>query len=208
MARHFDTQTGAAGRLVVASHNEGKVGEIRELLAPFGIETVSAAELELVDVEETGLTFVANAELKALAAARAAGLVALADDSGLAVDALGGDPGIYSARWAGEPRNFDRAMEQVEAALQAKGATTPDGRRAYFVAALTLAWPDGHTESVEGRVSGHLIWPPRGENGFGYDPMFQPDGYDVTFGEMDPEAKRAISHRADAFQKLLDLCFD
>ncbi len=206
MARQFDIGGGEA-RLVVASHNEGKVSEIRDLLAPFGVATVSAGELDLEDVEETGDTFVANAELKALAAAKASGLVALADDSGLAIDALDGAPGIYSARWAGDPRDFFRAMERVEKALSEKGADNPDARRARFVAALTLGWPDGHTESVEGIVAGHLIWPPRGEKGFGYDPVFVPDGHDLTFGEMDSADKHAISHRADAFSKLIDRCF-
>ena len=195
-------------RLVVASHNEGKVREIRDLLEPFGIETVSAAELGLDDVEETGRTYVANAELKALAAAKASGLVALADDSGLSVDALDGDPGIYSARWAGEPRDFMRAMERVEAALQEKGKTSAEDRTAAFVAALTLAWPDGHTESVEGRVAGHLIWPPRGDRGFGYDPVFVAEGRRDTFGEMDPAEKHEISHRADAFKRLIAACFE
>lgn len=207
MARHFDIQSGTDGRLVVASHNEGKVREIRDLLKPFGVDTVSARELDLADVEETGDSYVANAELKALAAAKASGLVALADDSGLSVDALKGDPGIYSARWAGEPRDFGTAMERVEKALVDAGATDAADRSASFVAALTLAWPDGHTESVEGHVFGHLVWPPRGANGFGYDPVFVASGTDVTFGEMDPERKHSMSHRNDAFQKLIDRCF-
>ncbi len=202
-------------KLVVATHNPGKAREIGELLAPLGIEALSAAELGLPEPEETGTTFIANAELKALAAAQTAKLPALADDSGLAVDALDGAPGIYSARWAeearaeagGGPRDFMAAMQRVEDELQAKGATAPAQRGAHFVAALTLAWPDGHMESFEGRCYGHLIWPPRGSNGFGYDPMFVPDGHDITNGEMEPEAKHAISHRANAFAQLLPACF-
>ena len=206
MARHFDIGAGNS-RLVVASHNEGKVGEIRDLLAPFGVETVSASELGLPDPEETGDTFIANAELKALAATKASGIVALADDSGLIVDALMGAPGIFTARWAGEPRDFAVAMRKVEQELHDKGAHEPGDRRASFVAALSLAWPDGHMETVEGRVAGHLIWPPRGDKGFGYDPVFVPDGYDMTFGEMEGADKLAISHRAIAFQKLIERCF-
>jgi XTP/dITP diphosphohydrolase len=197
-------------KLIVATHNAGKVVEIAALLEPLGIDTVSAAELGLPEPEETGLTFKANAELKALAAATAANLPALADDSGLAVAALDGDPGIYSARWAETEngRDFGFAMQTVEDQLQAKGATTADKRGAFFVAALTLAWPDGHTETFESHFHGTLVWPPRGDNGFGYDPVFLPEGYNVTCGEMEPEQKHAISHRAMAFAQLLPACFE
>lgn len=195
----------APGRLVIASHNQGKVREIRALLAPFGIEPVSAAALDLPEPEETGTTFIANAELKARASADLSGLPALSDDSGLVVEALGGDPGIYSARWAGETKDFGLAMRLVNEKLEALG---PDaGRDAHFVCALSLAWPDGHVESFEGRVDGTLVWPPRGDKGFGYDPIFRPLGHDVTFAEMDPEAKHAMSHRADAFAKLVKAVF-
>ncbi len=198
MARRF-----GGGRLVIASHNAGKVREIADLLKTHDAQIVSAAELGLAEPEETGTTFIANAELKALAAARAAGFPALADDSGLAVKALDGKPGIHSARWAGPARDFAAAMERIEHALG------PDAdRRARFVSALTLAWPDGHCETREGRVTGTLVWPPRGGNGFGYDPMFRPDGLEITFGEMAPNDKHAISHRANAFRKLIEACFD
>lgn len=197
MSRRF-----AGAKLVIASHNAGKVREIGELLAPYGVEVVSAGALNLPEPEETGTTFVANAELKAHAAAQAAGLPALADDSGLAVDALGGDPGIYSARWAGPSKDFHAAM----ALVNDKVGTDPN-RRARFVCALALAWPDGRCETFEGVVEGELVWPPRGGQGFGYDPMFQPLGHAETFGEMDPDAKHAISHRADAFRKLVAACF-
>jgi XTP/dITP diphosphohydrolase len=193
----------APGKLVIASHNEGKVREIGELLAPYGIETVSAKKLGLPEPEETGTTFVANAELKAQAAADLSGLPALADDSGLCVDALGGEPGIFSARWAetDKGRDFNEAMRRVEAAIAASGPAP--GRVAQFVCALALAWPDGHVEWFEGRVDGTLIWPPRGDKGFGYDAMFLPQGGAETFGEIDPAAKHAISHRADAFRQLV-----
>jgi len=195
----------APGKLVIASHNAGKVREIRELLSRYGIEPVSAASQGLPEPEETGVTFVANAELKARAAADLSGLPALADDSGLCVDALNGDPGIFSARWAGEARDFGLAMRLVNEHLDKAG---PDaGRDAHFVCALSLCWPDGHIESFEGRVDGTLVWPPRGANGFGYDPMFQPLGHSITFGEMDPAAKHAMSHRADAFAKLVAAVF-
>lgn len=197
-------------RLVVASHNPGKVREIGDLVRPLGIRAVSAAELGLPEPEETGATFKANAELKALAAARAAGLPALADDSGLAVDALNGEPGIYSARWAETPqgRDFTHAMAKVWQAVAAKTLEKgADNKRAHFVCALSLAWPDGHVETFEGTVHGTLSWPLRGVHGFGYDPMFMPDGYAITFGEMEAEAKHRISHRADAFRQLLDACF-
>jgi XTP/dITP diphosphohydrolase len=191
-------------KLVIATHNSGKLREIRELLAPFGIECLGAAELDLPEPEETGVTFVDNAELKARAAADLTGLPALSDDSGLSVDALHGEPGIHSARWAEDEsgaRDFARAMEKVETALEAAG---PDaGRDAHFTCVLSLAWPDGDVESFEGKVHGTLVWPPRGDNGFGYDAMFLPIGGTQTFGEMDPTAKHAISHRAVAFEKLV-----
>ncbi|URW74671.1 RdgB/HAM1 family non-canonical purine NTP pyrophosphatase [Sphingomonas donggukensis] len=195
----------APGKLVIASHNPGKVREIRALLEPHGMQVVSAAELDLPEPEETGTTFVANAELKALQAADLSGLPALADDSGLCVDALGGDPGIFSARWAGEAKDFDLAMRLVNEQLEAKGPDTP--RDAHFVCALALAWPDGHVEWFEGRVEGTLVWPPRGAYGFGYDAMFVRDGDEQSFGEIDPDAKHAISHRADAFAQLVTAVF-
>ncbi len=191
----------APGRLVIASHNEGKVREIRALLVPYGIEPVSAKSLDLPEPEETGTTFVANAELKAMQAADLSGLPALADDSGLCVEALNGDPGIFSARWAGEAKDFDLAMQLVEDNLQKLGPDTD--RDAHFVCALALAWPDGHVEWFEGRVEGKLVWPPRGDNGFGYDPMFLPDGHDRTFGEMATDEKTPLTHRADAFRQLV-----
>ncbi|MEO0982560.1 MAG: RdgB/HAM1 family non-canonical purine NTP pyrophosphatase [Pseudomonadota bacterium] len=187
------------GRLVAATHNAGKVRELIDLLAPCGLEVVSAGELDLPEPEETEATFTGNALLKARAAAGAARLPALADDSGLAVEALGGAPGIYSARWAGEPRDFNRAMARVEAELQATGS---GNRRAKFVCALAVAWPDGEEVVFEGEVHGELVWPARGTRGFGYDPMFVAEGEQETFGEMDPETKHAMSHRADAFAKL------
>ncbi|WOK36401.1 RdgB/HAM1 family non-canonical purine NTP pyrophosphatase [Sphingomonas sp. C3-2] len=193
------------GKLVIASHNAGKVREIAALLAPFGLEVVSAGTLGLPEPEETGTSFIANAELKARAAADLSGFPALADDSGLCVAALGGEPGIFSARWAGPSKDFNEAMRRVEMNLQDKGPDT--GRDAHFICALSLAWPDGHIESFEGRVDGVLVWPPRGENGFGYDAMFQPLGHDITFGEMDPDAKHAMSHRADAFAQLVAAVF-
>ena len=192
----------AANRLVIASHNAGKVGEIADLLGRRGIAVVSAAELGLPEPEETGTTFRANAALKAQAAAEAARLPALADDSGLVVPALDGAPGIYSARWAGPEKDFAVAMARVEEALAGK-----TDRRAHFACALALAWPDGHVDCFEGEVQGALVWPPRGDKGFGYDPVFQADGHDITFGEMAPEAKHAISHRARAFRQLIDACF-
>lgn len=188
--------------LVVASHNAGKVREIADLLAPFGLDIASAGQLNLPEPEETGDTFIANAELKAKAAVAGANMPALADDSGLAVEGLDGDPGLYSARWAGPERDFNAAM----ALVQEKLGDNPN-RRAYFVSALSLAWPDGHVESFEGRIYGTMVWPPRGDKGFGYDPMFRPDGYDLTFGELDYDKKQRISHRALAFQKLIDGCF-
>jgi XTP/dITP diphosphohydrolase len=188
-------------RLVIASHNAGKLTEIAELVAPFGVDAVSAGSLGLPEPEETGATFQANAELKALAAAEGAGLPALADDSGLAVPALGGAPGIHSARWAGRERDFARAMARVQEALG-----DSEDRSAYFVCALALAWPDGHRECFEGRVDGTLVWPPRGQRGFGYDPIFLAAGQSLTFGEMEPARKHAMSHRAQAFAKLVAAC--
>ncbi len=193
----------APGRLVIASHNPGKLREIADLVRPYGVDVVSAGELGLPEPEETGTTFADNARLKALAAATGAGLLALADDSGLAVHALDGAPGIYSARWAGPDKDFRVAMERVERELG--GAAD---RSAHFVCALALAWPDGHLETFEGTVHGTLVWPPRGGRGFGYDPVFVPDGHDLTFGEMEPEAKHAMSHRADAFRKLVAACLE
>ena len=201
MARAF-----AEPKLIVASHNKGKLVEIADLLSRFAVETVGADALGLPEPEETGNTFIANAELKALAAATKAGLPALSDDSGLAVDALDGAPGIYSARWAetANGRDFDFAMHKIEMALHQKGDVP---RTARFICALTLAWPDGHVESFEGKVEGTLVWPMRGKNGFGYDPIFLPLGGDMTCGEMEPAAKHALSHRADAFTQLVDACF-
>jgi XTP/dITP diphosphohydrolase len=199
------------GKVVIATHNHGKLVEMRDLLAPFGLEAVSAGELSLPEPEETGVTFAENAAIKALAAATATGLPAFADDSGLCVAALNGEPGIYSARWAGADKDFSRAMRHIEELLQSKGATTPALRKAWFVSALTVAWPDGHLAEVEGRVDGTLVWPPRGPEGFGYDPMFLPDGESRTFGEMSREEKhglpplgRGLSHRARAFVALVD----
>ena len=200
MTRTFEQN----GNLVVASHNPGKVREIADLLAPFGIETVSAGELDLPEPEETGTTFRENAELKALAAAKAADLPALADDSGLCVGVLNGAPGIYSARWAGPKKDFGFAMEKLRVSILEAGTHDTS---AWFVCGLALAWPDGHVEYFEGRVDGELVWPPRGDKGFGYDPMFVPKGHDITFGEMDPAKKHAMSHRADAFRQLVDACF-
>lgn len=202
------------GRLVIATHNPGKLAEMRDLLAPHGIDAMSAGELDLPEPEETGKTFQANARIKAEAAAKATQLPAFADDSGLVVDALDGAPGIYSARWAGETKDFNAAMKQIERLLQERGATTPAQRNAHFVSALCVAWPDGHLEEVEARCDGALVWPPRGDKGFGYDPMFQPDGEARTFGEMPSEEKhglpphgRGLSHRAKAFVTLQERCF-
>jgi XTP/dITP diphosphohydrolase len=200
------------GRLVAATHNKGKLKELHELLAPYGVDLVSAGALGLREPEETGDTFAANATLKAVAAAQASGLPALSDDSGLCVEALDGAPGIYSARWASGSKDFSGAMARVERELVEKGAARP--WRAYFISALVLAWPDDHLELFEGRVDGTLTFPPRGENGFGYDPIFFPDGYDRGFGEMTAEEKhgipadgsRALSHRARAFQDLARAC--
>jgi XTP/dITP diphosphohydrolase len=204
-----------SGKLVIATHNPGKLVEMRELLAPYGIEAVSAGELGLAEPEETGDSFAANARIKAVAAAHAAKLPAFADDSGLAVDALDGAPGIYSARWAGENKDFTAAMTRVERLLQERRATTPERRKAHFVSALCVAWPDDHVEEVEARVDGTLVWPPRGTAGFGYDPAFLPDGHTRTFGEMTSVEKHGLpplglglSHRARAFAKLAEVCLD
>ena len=201
------------GRLVIATHNTGKLAEMRDLLTPHGVEAISAGELGLGEPDETGNTFQANARIKATAAAHAAQLPAFADDSGIVVEALNGAPGIYSARWAGPSKDFTAAMTHIERLLQEHGATSPEQRRAHFVSALCVAWPDGHIEEVEARVDGTLVWPPRGSAGFGYDPMFQPDGYDRTFGEMTgvekhglPPLGLGLSHRARAFVKLAEIC--
>jgi XTP/dITP diphosphohydrolase len=201
------------GRLVIATHNPGKLWEMRGLLEPFKVDAVSAGDLGIPEPEETGITFAENARIKAEAACRASELPAFSDYSGLVVGALGGAPGIYSARWAGADRDFRMAMEKINQGLIARGAVTPDDRRAHFIAALCVAWPDGHVEEFEGRVDGTLIWPPRGEKGFGYDPMFLPDGENLTFGEMMsvekhrlPPAGRGLSHRARAFLMLAEAC--
>lgn len=201
------------GRLVIATHNPGKLTEMRGLLAPYRVEVISAQELALAEPEEIGTTFSENARLKADAAAQASGLPSFADDSGLEVAALGGAPGIYSARWAGPQRDFNLAMEKVERALRERGALKSADRRARFVSALCVAWPDGHVEAFTADVQGALIWPPRGAEGFGYDPMFLPDGYDRTFGEMTGEQKHGLpphgtglSHRARAFLALARAC--
>jgi XTP/dITP diphosphohydrolase len=193
-------------RLVVASHNAGKVREIRDLVGPHGLSVVSAGELGLPEPDETGDTFVANAELKAVASAQGSGLPALSDDSGLEVEALDGAPGIYSARWAGEAKDFAFAMRRVAEEVRGRGSWGDPGPRANFTCALCLAWPDGATELFEGKVYGHLVWPPRGAKGFGYDPMFVADGERLTFGEMEPDAKHAISHRARAFALFARAC--
>jgi XTP/dITP diphosphohydrolase len=195
------------GLIVAATHNPGKLREIRELLAPHGVETVGAGDLQLTEPDETGLTFCENATIKAQAAARAAGRPSLADDSGLCVEALDGAPGIYSARWAGESKDFASAMARIESELRARNVPRP--WRAHFVSVLALAWPDGRVETFLGRVDGDLVFPPRGTEGFGYDPIFRPAGHGRTFGEMSSQEKhgvptdgsRALSHRARAFQK-------
>ena len=203
------------GKLVIATHNPGKLAEMQELLAPYGIEAVSAGELGLAEPEETGNDFRSNAAIKAIAAAQATKLPAFADDSGIVVDALDGAPGIYSARWAGPTKDFAAAMAQIERLLQERGATSPEKRKAHFVSALCVAWPDDHLEQVEARVDGTLVWPPRGTSGFGYDPMFLPDGHDRTFGEMTSIEKHGLppfglglSHRARAFVKLAEICLE
>ena len=201
------------GALVIATHNPGKLKEMRELLAPFGIAAQSAGELGLAEPKETGRSFAENARIKAMAAAKATGRPAFADDSGLVVDALNGEPGIHSARWAGDGKDFRAAMNRIQTLLIERGAKAPEQRRAHFVAALCLAWPDGHVEPFEGRVDGIAVWPPRGNAGFGYDPLFLPDGFDRTFGQMAaaekhglPPKGQGLSHRARAFIKLADAC--
>lgn len=203
-------------RLVIATHNPGKVREIGDLIAPFGLEIVSAGELGLPEPDETGHMFAENAAIKAHAAARASGDPALADDSGIAIDALDGAPGLFSANWAGPGKDFAPAMARVERELALREAVAPEQRRAHFVSALVIAWPDGHQELFEGRVFGTIVWPPRGMLGFGYDPIFMPDGHDTTFGEMTAEAKHGLSwtaaggtglsHRARAFARLVAAC--
>jgi XTP/dITP diphosphohydrolase len=201
------------GRLVIATHNPGKLKEMRELLAPHKIEAISAGEMALSEPEETDTTFAENARIKAQAAAQASGLPASADDSGLVVNALGGAPGIHSARWAGPGKNFRRAMEMIEENLRERAATRPEQRTAHFVSALCVAWPDGHVEEFEGSIDGTVVWPPRGDQGFGYDPIFLPDGHTRTFGEMPSDEKhglpprgKGLSHRARAFLKLAEAC--
>ena len=210
--RKLDTRT-----IVVASHNAGKIREIEELIGPFGFSAKSAAELKFAEPDETGTTFEENAAIKALASAKASGMPALSDDSGLVIDALGGDPGVYTANWAEREdgtRDFVMAMEKVEKALSDAGAATPEARTARFVSVLCLAWPDGHTEMFRGEVEGTVVWPPRGTKGFGYDPIFQPEGFDKTFGELTSEEKHgwkpgdatALSHRARAFKLFVETC--
>ncbi|MBB5044420.1 RdgB/HAM1 family non-canonical purine NTP pyrophosphatase [Shinella fusca] len=210
--RKLDTKT-----IVVASHNAGKIREIEDLIGPFGFSAKSAAALNFEEPDETGTTFEENATIKALASAKASGLPALSDDSGIVIDALGGAPGVYTANWAETAdgtRDFAMAMEKVEKALAERGATETRDRTARFVSVLCLAWPDGHTELFRGEVEGHVVWPPRGDRGFGYDPVFQPEGYETTFGEMSAEEKHgwkpgdasALSHRARAFKLFVETC--
>ncbi len=210
--RKLDTKT-----IVVASHNAGKIREIEDLIGPFGFSAKSAAELKFEEPDETGTTFEENAAIKALASAKASGLPALSDDSGLVIDALDGAPGVYTANWAEKAdgtRDFSMAMEKVEKALADKGASAAKDRTARFVSVLCLAWPDGHTELFRGDVEGTVVWPPRGDKGFGYDPVFQPEGYETTFGEMSAEEKHgwkpgdatALSHRARAFKIFVETC--
>jgi XTP/dITP diphosphohydrolase len=212
--RKLDTRT-----IVVASHNAGKIREIADLIGPFGFSAKSAADLNFEEPDETGTTFEENAAIKALASAKASGLPALSDDSGIVIDALDGAPGVYTANWAEREdgsRDFDMAMEKVEKALAERGAAKPEQRTARFVSVLCLAWPDGHTEIFRGEVEGKVVWPPRGTQGFGYDPVFQPDGYHVTFGEMSAEQKhgwkpgdsQALSHRARAFKRFVETCLE
>ena len=212
--RKLETRT-----IVVASHNAGKIAEIADLIGPFGFSAKSAAELKFEEPDETGTTFEENAAIKALASARVSGLPALSDDSGLVVDALDGAPGVYTANWAEREdgsRDFLMAMEKVEKALADRGATTPEQRSGRFVSVLCLAWPDGHTEMFRGEVEGTIVWPPRGTKGFGYDPVFQPEGYETTFGEMTAEEKhgwkpgdpQALSHRARAFKLFVETCLE
>jgi XTP/dITP diphosphohydrolase len=202
------------GRLVIATHNPGKLAEMRELLMPYSIDAISAGDLGLPEPDESGMSFRDNARIKAEAAAKAAALPAFADDSGLMVDALDGAPGIYSARWAGPDKDFGRAMATIEQKINERGAKTAQ-RRAHFVSALCVAWPDGHLEEFEARVDGTLVWPPRGDQGFGYDPMFLPDGQSRTFGEMSSDEKhsmpphgKGLSHRARAFLKFAEACLE
>lgn len=212
--RKLETRT-----IVVASHNAGKIAEIADLIGPLGFSAKSAADLKFEEPDETGTTFEENATIKALASAKASGLPALSDDSGLVVDALDGAPGVYTANWAEREdgsRDFGMAMEKVEGALKERGATSPAQRTARFVSVLCLAWPDGHTEVFRGEVEGTVVWPPRGTSGFGYDPVFQPAGYDTTFGEMTAQEKHgwkpgqatALSHRARAFKTFVETCLE
>ena len=201
------------GRLIIATHNPGKLAEMRDLLAIYGVDAISAGELHLPEPEETGTTFRANARIKAEAAAKASNMPAFADDSGLAVDALDGQPGIHSARWAGPDKDFRFAMNKIQSLLIERGAKSAERRRGHFVSALCVAWPDGHLEEFEATVDGTVVWPPRGNLGFGYDPLFLPDGQTQTFGEMPSEEKhglpphgRGLSHRARAFLKLAEAC--
>jgi XTP/dITP diphosphohydrolase len=203
------------GRLVIATHNPGKLAEMRDLLAVYGVEAISAGELGLPEPEEAGTTFRANARIKAEAAARTSNMPAFADDSGLTVDALDGDPGIYSARWAGPDKDFRLAMNKIQSLLVERGAKSAEQRRGHFVSALCVAWPDGHAEEFEATVDGTIVWPPRGTQGFGYDPLFKPDGHERTFGEMSAEEKhglpprgQGLSHRARAFLKLAEACLE
>ncbi|PZM12185.1 RdgB/HAM1 family non-canonical purine NTP pyrophosphatase [Rhizobium tubonense] len=212
--RKLETKT-----IVVASHNAGKIREIQDLIGPFGFTAKSAAELNFIEPDETGTTFEENAIIKALASAKVSGMPALSDDSGLVIDALGGAPGVYTANWAETldgTRDFHMAMQKVEKALEHAGATLPEARAARFVSVLCLAWPDGHTELFRGEVMGTIAWPPRGDQGFGYDPIFQPRGYEATFGEMSAEQKHgwkpgepeALSHRARAFKLFVETCLE
>lgn len=212
--RKLETRT-----IVVASHNAGKIREIRDLIGPLGFTAQSAADLDFIEPDETGTTFEENAAIKALASAKAAGLPALSDDSGLVIDALGGAPGVYTANWAETAdgtRDFGMAMKKVESALAEKGAAAPSDRTARFVSVLCLAWPDGHTEMFRGEIEGTVVWPPRGSQGFGYDPIFQPEGHASTFGEMSAEEKhgwkpgqaQALSHRARAFKRFVETCLE
>ncbi len=214
MMRKLETKT-----IVVASHNQGKIREIAELIGPFGFSAKSAAELKFEEPDETGTTFEENAAIKALASARASGLPALSDDSGIVIDALDGAPGVYTANWAERAdgsRDFQMAMEKVEAELQKRGAASPEARRCRFVSVLCLAWPDGHVEQFRGEIEGTVVWPPRGTAGFGYDPIFQPEGHDRTFGEMTSDEKHgwkpgdahALSHRARAFKRFVETCLE
>lgn len=212
--RKLDTKT-----IVVASHNQGKIREIADLIGPFGFSAKSAAELNFIEPDETGTTFEENAAIKALASAIASGLPALSDDSGLAIDALGGAPGVYTANWAETAdgtRDFQMAMAKVEKALQEAAAKTPAERTGRFVSVLCLAWPDGHVEMFRGEIEGTVVWPPRGTSGFGYDPVFQPEGHERTFGEMTSDEKhgwkpgepQALSHRARAFKRFVETCLE